>query len=1320
MPQVNIGQYTRPDIYINEYDDSVFQSPVVAGINPLVIGVSKQGPINKPVLVSTIQDFENTFGAIDRSLEKNSSFFHRTVENLLSTNAVYAMNLLLTDDTLDQIQFENMSATAQYPNDVVRLAPYRRFFNTTGFWNLDTDAFVSITKDATYGNPNWADNVISFTNVSGQYVSMFIFKSQVTGYDTTMLNYYGTVAKIPPYVYPTDFASDYMVDVLIVAGDWSNYSSLAVDPVWGKYFDGTGLLANQVNNFANNRNVTQLGYFSGLSLIPYFRSTNNNNIFIETVLNQHTNTTGVFCTVNTDILESDFPTGVVDLIGNTIVGNEDVTSVNFLSYSASIAESVPFTNTILDLPGNVYGILSPSTQTASGTHDTIHPYGGTDGGLLTGTVENSNRTGWFMEGYVNDVNVSTDFSSTASIAVTYSLYSGTNPYTVINGTYVIVNPTASFVLGASTSFAVSAITASYVQPYYISLATGQIYSKTPATTNPSVATTDLVLGYVTVTVVNGRFATGSYAPTYTPISVGSTGFNAMSFGPTEGTNDYNIALNGTGNAVVTFWDTADAPDVTKYEQYRRIKAFNSILGILDSTNVGLSSLVYNSSMSKLPFTGITVTNIVTSQISDKSFQLNTGISDLSMLTTLGQLLIYKSDKEFLIGTNGFVTENTTPAMDLTGLGVASVNSLVYSRFDTGVINSGDYFYENLVYGDGLSIIFTKGSTGSFLGNDYVIFFSDSADNIANFILDSAGTLQPSGDTLIFPDSVLNKGTFTTVETDTIANGEAKAADLGYIGGIGGSYSAYQVSTAIVSETVATATRVWDFNKKVYLQMYIDAQNNLTANFVDFFNESNTGGTWSVPTFGATVSLQYLDRNQTISVQSDDSNYKESVDIVVPNGYQQQANQILCNAARYTNVKVGDYLEAAISGNDLQVGEMPKRLTRILSKVLYRFDTTLALISCDAPINVYSFGGNLQTTKYSTIEQYISSYKSITLKGFRIRQASLPDGTETRQNSILNLVAQGTPLFNALTNKDAFDFRYLVDSFGLGLISQSKQQLVDLCGSRLDAFGFISMPSMKAFKNSSSPSFVDADDVLQTAFIATGGDLQSSPAFLYSFGDGIGTSCVGYFCPWVTVNDNGRPLSVPPASYIAQTYLRKFNSNVTTIVPWTVAAGVTNGKVINIAGIEMDYTQQDLSNLNTAQMNPIIFRKNRGWVIDTENTAQTLYKSALSYIHVREVLIELERQLSAMLLDFQWKFNTPDVRSEIKLRADVICSTFVSKNGLYNYFNKCDDENNTPDIIDSQMGVLDTYVEPIKAMGIIVNNITILRTGAIQSGGFITS
>lgn len=484
------------------------------------------------------------------------------------------------------------------------------------------------------------------------------------------------------------------------------------------------------------------------------------------------------------------------------------------------------------------------------------------------------------------------------------------------------------------------------------------------------------------------------------------------------------------------------------------------------------------------------------------------------------------------------------------------------------------------------------------------------------------------------------------------------------------------------------------------------------------NDSTLDVAFMDETFTATEAVDTI-ANNTFYVQSAKSNFKQTVEIEIPTGYVQVPNKILINGSRYTEVKVGDFLAAYVDpAAVLQTGEVSRKLTRILSKKQYAGDATLVEVTCDARIEKTNYSGDYQTTRYTSIDNYATTYKAISLKGFRIRQASLPDGTETRQNSILNLVAKGTPLFKAITNKEAIDFRYLIDSFGLGLTERSKQQLVDICGERLDALGILNMPSMKSFKNSSSPTFVNAEGVLQLEYVAKGGDPESSPAFLYSFGDGSGSTSVGYFLPYLTVSDNGRPIEVPPAAWAATTYMRKHISNLSGMTPWTIAAGVTNGRITNIVSTEMDFTQTDIEWINQAQMNPIVFKRNRGNVIETENTAQTLYKSALSYLHVREVLIELERELSRMLLDFQWKFNTPDIRAEIKLRADVICETYVSKNGLYNYFNKMDEENNTNDIIDNQIGVLDTYVEPIKGMGIIVNNITILRTGAISAGGFI--
>jgi hypothetical protein len=48
----------------------------------------------------------------------------------------------------------------------------------------------------------------------------------------------------------------------------------------------------------------------------------------------------------------------------------------------------------------------------------------------------------------------------------------------------------------------------------------------------------------------------------------------------------------------------------------------------------------------------------------------------------------------------------------------------------------------------------------------------------------------------------------------------------------------------------------------------------------------------------------------------------------------------------------------------------------------------------------------------------------------------------------------------------------------------------------------------------------------------------------------------------------------------------------------------------------------------------------------------------------------------------------------------------------------DSSNNTPEIIDSNIGILDTYIEPVRGMGILIHRTTILKTGSIATGNFI--
>lgn len=1165
MANIQIGKYKRPGIFINEFDQSVNTSPTVEGITNLVIGTSKKGPVNTPIRLTNISELESVFGQIDRSLERKGSFFHRTISKMLETSPVFAMNLLLTDDDLDTVEFKSISTSAGTMNSEIKEGPYRRIFDTTGFWKRDTESFLNLADDNT--------KAFNLTNLSDKDISVFVIKSGLSGFDRTLLEWYGSEDRIPPYVSSKDFASDYLVDVVVVSGDWSDYKSLSVDNRWGAYFNEDGLIKENLRDFANDRNINLLEYYEGLSLLPYFRDLSGNNIFIETLINRDTDRTGLFCAFNNDAVEQDSYNGLLDIIGNTIARDVEVTDIDFLSYKEKIKEDVEFVSTPLDLPGNVTAIMG-GTLGDNYNGQATHAFGSIP--VEEGEVENgNNRTAYFAEGSVYGVR-QTGFDVTPSnIEVEYTIEEGA--FGVIDDEKVdLAYDTGIITLTLENEdYPTTSGTASYVSALTLDINGGISFTNSSNENAPRVSQDEIVLSYIDVLKDENDFDLSS---SINSVSVDSGGFVDLVSG-----TDYQVTDLGNGDFKVEFLDTATIESTSNYRQSRRFKMYNRLVSIIDSVNKDRVVMSLGTSGEKVSLADVTIDNIVTTTDVNKEFTLRTPLSQSKLVDVIdGYLVFYTEDNEFILGTDGAKTKMTEATASE---GVIGKYSEFYDSYNNGIINTRDFI------------------------------------------------VQPASQ---------------------------------------------------AGET-----------ENVYLQMYLDDDSNMVLNFTDI-------------DFTAIFPIDTL-INDTITVKSRLGNLKQSLEIEDVEGYNENPNRVLVNGTRYTEVRVGDFL---LSTNDT------RRLTRIISKRRYSGDSNLVEISCDSEIEKKDFNGDRQTTRYVSVDNYASTYKSVVLKGFKKREESLPDGTEEKQNKILNLMAKGTPLFKAVTNKEAVDFRYLIDSFGLGLTENSKQQLVDICGERLDAFGFINMPSLRQFKK--SPNFVDSEGRLQVKFLAEGGDKESINPVGYSFAQGTGTTAVGYFTPYVTVNDEGRPLEMPPASYVASTYMRKHISNITSITPWTIAAGVTNGRVTNITGLEMDYNNEDIEFLNENQINPIVFKRNRGYIIETENTAQTLFNSALSFIHVREVLIELERELSSMLLEYQWRFNTPDVRSEIKLRADVICETYVSKNGLFNFFNKMDDENNTPEIIDNQIGVLDTYVEPIRGMGIIVNNITILRTGAISAGGFINS
>ena len=394
-----------------------------------------------------------------------------------------------------------------------------------------------------------------------------------------------------------------------------------------------------------------------------------------------------------------------------------------------------------------------------------------------------------------------------------------------------------------------------------------------------------------------------------------------------------------------------------------------------------------------------------------------------------------------------------------------------------------------------------------------------------------------------------------------------------------------------------------------------------------------------------------------------------------------------------------------------------RLTRILSA---RYDGTFDrfIIKTLDAIWTYPDGSGQATAieRYSSINDFVTNYTVTSLQGYTIPESAKPDNSNIRMNEILD-VMYNTNIAETLEDRDAITFRYIVDTFNHGIEPSSKARLSKIAKGRMNAFAILNSPSVKEFKKSTDPMFkFDANSTFDPRYIATGGNLTMNPSNIYSLpsiADG-GNYC-GFYTPNLRIIEKGATKFVPPAAHISNLFIDKYN----LALPWSIVAGPRRGVVAGtgVAGVEYEFDRRALDEIEPFGLNAVINKRGFGLVINANQTAQQTVKSALSQIHVRELLIYIEDGIAEILKNYRWEFNTAQNRLEIKTLADNFLAQILNDGGLYDFNNVMDTTNNTTEVIDNNIGIIDTYVEPVRGMGILVNRVTILSTGSIQAGNF---
>jgi len=349
--KLDLSQFKASGVYTLEFDASenvILTSQTIR----LVVGFSNKGPFNAPVYLPDVSTAVAIFGEIDKTLEAKGSYFHRSIFACLNTGPVFALNLMNLNDDIesanaDVVDYFGYSVDTEQSNGVLTSKLYSSFFNKERFWFADTNYFLATMSAVDTGR------LFNLVNIGKDSMSIIVKKSSdaiqpLQGFDIFAVDWYGS-ENVPSFMHPYDYISDYFIDVIAVSGDWSDYETLSLDPKWSAFFTRNGFIKSQINNFLSQPDVNIVTSTSGC-IIPDFVDLNGNNQYIQTLINNNTPSTGLFCAVDEDAMENLCNNAFkIDLVGHHLIdeltADRDITDarLNFLSYDQNLTADYLYT-----------------------------------------------------------------------------------------------------------------------------------------------------------------------------------------------------------------------------------------------------------------------------------------------------------------------------------------------------------------------------------------------------------------------------------------------------------------------------------------------------------------------------------------------------------------------------------------------------------------------------------------------------------------------------------------------------------------------------------------------------------------------------------------------------------------------------------------------------------------------------------------------------------------------------------------------------------------------------------------------------------------
>ena len=1280
----------------------------------LLVGYSDKGPFNIPTYIQSAADFIAMYGNINKTQERRGNFFHRTALQMLSVSPILCLNLKKFDtENVTGAQI-NTNFNAKDTIDTVQI-PVADVYDTTRFWSLDPEKLNEV-RGSEYIN-------IATTDVKANSGTFFIRKasgSKVSSYNVTVSDWYKDAGEtVPEFLegYENELMSAFFAEVYVFSGKFTADQVLASETLKNYFIvdkNGKLKLRQYVKDSFGDYNDTldylfedetsgAIGHYVGC-LIPYFKDKNGNYASLDIIFNLDSDAHHMMMSFNEDMLY-EYGTANIDMSGARWISTSD---------------STPYDNTHVESDGSDVGHSRAKIFKQYGTSIVCidRLWNGTALTSLLGNVDapvvsakTHFRTNiWSDEDTikhplswenVKKISGNMYVQSWTDTAITLGAIGSTKHITI--DLLMISKPNVNYILyelGAAYKKTIDGVT-SYV-PFESGL--GTVYKSADAYDKPEningpkkvitslsrdLDSTDDAMVILSSEVVKCNIE-DVYITTKTEYLNPDTlidEHNKYASWNVYGPSVTFIPLNENWTLTADVYDETDEDAVHTYHLTAPATADTTVLAMLqkgdqflavdgkidmdgdgdysDEVNNGYYDLCYvqetetitdeygNPKTYSIKFTG----NIATYEGASKS--------DKDVTISNGEYkLLSPSEQALYKPKNWAVTYNHVGPRTLTAEAYAVATN------KEGFNPSG--------------IVFSKQVTAV----EYMML-NATARNMCtrNYHYHKIATSDPNKDNITGADYKIKsegeKKDYKYVELDsyTFIYDDIKQV-----------YSSSDGLKRPVQVITTDGTLYIDATSNPDLK--VDEAGKITANTTALKHD----GTDKIGYYVAMYTNPAFNYGQEV-IMLTDAEYQKIKPI---------------SAEKYNSLSTSDKTAYnSTTANYTENGGAPKN-----GHYLIGYSTLVANTNewiKKAAQNATTYGKYLVRIE-NGLNQEIGTMEPVYLKGYTYEHPK-PDGVGQRaklewQNFQLSALTEYKGLLTGLLNKSEIDFRYVIDGFETYVDAGAKKVLSYLAKQKQNAFAILNFPSVKTFVKCPYSSFTDAKGVFNVQYVVDGFNKKKAHTTAFSLpSNDEGASFAAFYTP-LKLSDGTIDSVVPSAGLVSNLFMEKYNSRL----PYEIVAGPNYGamSVSGLVGPDYNYSSDELNIIEPFGVNCMVYRPSFGTFINANQTAKQTPKSALSSVNVRELVIYIMDEVEKILQSYQWEFNNQTVRNKIKDRADSICARVQANGGIQAYLNVMDDSNNTPDIIDNEMAILSTHIEPGRGMGKMVHELTLYRTGQMNS------